>query len=639
MPSPIHALPFLMSAALAAPAPGTWRALNDNWSEPLKAHFADARHGWATGHQGIILRTGDGGASWDEIETGYPENYEIDFIDGIQGWALGDSTLLATRDGGKSWTRLARPASPSKAGFDFVDPLAGFLRTEEGVLFATVDGGLTWTERWKGDRAIRGVWAFGDARHGLAKSGRDTLLMTRDGGVTWMAVKMDDLPGNDAIHVLTSITFLDPKTAWVSAANRRYHVLHYLSRNGGVTWIPQSLAPKSRFEGIKATEGKWIGAVAKTGDEAAWSLDGGRTWSLKQKAFPTPITAVQFTDARTGWVSGANHIHATRDGGATWKVSRNTMSRRAYLVAGHFPDKNTGWVADHADGVIYKTTDGGRIWHQHAKDSAQWMDMDFHDDRVGAAVGSPQRSGPDGHVMSGPPPPGFRPAPIRGAILSTRNGGANWIRFELPPSERPQAVHFPTARIGFVVSHHEESKTMRIHMSDDSGLTWKGEDTGLPIDPSAIQFLDPGMGWVLGTIEKSESCAAYLTKDGGKSWSRKFTSEKCRGKEVQFIDARHGWMGTWKGLFRTADGGETWTQCALGQDHGFGAFRFKDAKHGWASLHYGRNAAKESLFHTADGGATWIGTKMPGNDLSAIRFTPAGEAWAVGSRGTVLKLE
>jgi photosystem II stability/assembly factor-like uncharacterized protein len=124
----------------------------------------------------------------------------------------------------------------------------------------------------------------------------------------------------------------------------------------------------------------------------------------------------------------------------------------------------------------------------------------------------------------------------QGLILRTSDGGANWIRFELPYSERPQAVHFPTARIGFVVSHHEESKTMRIHMSDDSGLTWKGEDTRLPINPSAIQFLDPGMGWVLGTIEKSESCAAYLT-------------------------------------------------------------------------------------------------------LSAIRFTSAGEAWAVGSRGTVLKLE
>ena len=75
---------------------------------PESIFFIDRENGWICG-EGIILRTADGGASWQAQESGTPASLKrIFFTDGNNGWAVGSTTpdggiILHTDDGGLRW--------------------------------------------------------------------------------------------------------------------------------------------------------------------------------------------------------------------------------------------------------------------------------------------------------------------------------------------------------------------------------------------------------------------------------------------------------------------------------------------------------------------------------------------------------
>ena len=86
----------------------TWRQV----VVPTKAtltglFFLDQESGWAVGHQTTVLRTVDGGMSWEEAYTGLRESdplFDIWFRDSKYGFAIGAfGLLLTTEDGGDSW--------------------------------------------------------------------------------------------------------------------------------------------------------------------------------------------------------------------------------------------------------------------------------------------------------------------------------------------------------------------------------------------------------------------------------------------------------------------------------------------------------------------------------------------------------
>ena len=63
----------------------------------------DANHALVVGYGGKILKTDDGGNSWNVVPSGTDKAlYSIEFIDGKVGWISGqDGVILHTEDGGK----------------------------------------------------------------------------------------------------------------------------------------------------------------------------------------------------------------------------------------------------------------------------------------------------------------------------------------------------------------------------------------------------------------------------------------------------------------------------------------------------------------------------------------------------------
>ncbi len=113
-------------------------------------YLHDSRLGWAVGHDAVVLRTRDGGATWDLVHSA-PEKerplLDVWFKDAERGLATSAyGELLATTDGGDTW----HPRS-IREGDDFhLNQLAAaadgtlYIAAEAGHLYRSDDGGATW---------------------------------------------------------------------------------------------------------------------------------------------------------------------------------------------------------------------------------------------------------------------------------------------------------------------------------------------------------------------------------------------------------------------------------------------------------------------------------------------------------------
>ena len=69
-------------------------------------YFLSAQEGWAIGDDGTILRTTDGGITWQPQQIGVTEELQrIVFIDKNHGWITGQGVFLRTENGGKDMAR------------------------------------------------------------------------------------------------------------------------------------------------------------------------------------------------------------------------------------------------------------------------------------------------------------------------------------------------------------------------------------------------------------------------------------------------------------------------------------------------------------------------------------------------------
>lgn len=178
--------------------------------------FADAKNGWAVGHVETILRTTDGGDSWDLVhfDPGNPQPLlDVCFTDASHGVAVGAyGVIYVTSDGGAVWSQVPfePEALPGAAkvepdademeaevdlGFEFhLNAIARgpgerlYIGAEAGRLFRSDDAGAHWRELPSPyDGSFHGVLPLeGDAL--LAYGLRGNLFRSDDGGSTWAAI-------------------------------------------------------------------------------------------------------------------------------------------------------------------------------------------------------------------------------------------------------------------------------------------------------------------------------------------------------------------------------------------------------------------------------------------------------------------
>ena len=113
--------------------------------------FPDAQHGWAVGHDGVILATSDGGLTWQRQDDGKQSDtilLDVLFLDATHGFAVGAyGCFRATTDGGRTWT--AGKPSPDEIHFNRITAGSDgylYLAGESGTLLVSTDGGQVWVK-------------------------------------------------------------------------------------------------------------------------------------------------------------------------------------------------------------------------------------------------------------------------------------------------------------------------------------------------------------------------------------------------------------------------------------------------------------------------------------------------------------
>jgi photosystem II stability/assembly factor-like uncharacterized protein len=257
-------------------------------------------------------------------------------------------TVLRTADGGATWQRLM--VTTDAVDFRDVDAInertAYILSIGNGPasrIYKTDDAGATWTLQFKNEdpKAFYDAMSFWDAAHGIvigdSVDGKFCVLTTENGGKSWVRVPANALPPalpNEGAFAAsgTNIAVLGKSDAWIgTGASAKARVLYTHDR--GRTW-----------------------KVAET--PIASSASSG-------------IFSVAFRDAKHGVIVGgdytkekeaANNLAVTNDGGATWMLVKGLNGFRS--VVAYVPGMKTpALVAVGPAGADY-SVDDGRTWIQ-----------------------------------------------------------------------------------------------------------------------------------------------------------------------------------------------------------------------------------------------------------------------------------
>lgn len=175
-------------------------------------HFVDDQHGWAVGHDSLILHTSDAGETWT-IQYRDPElEQEVDpegpgllekplmdvwFRDVNTGFAFGAYGLaLRTDDGGQTWNDITYDID-NENGFHYnaitrVGEQGLFLVGEMGTMYRSRDLGDTWEtiEEMPYDGSLFGTAGLGGEDVVLVWGLRGNMLRSTDFGDSWEEVTL-----------------------------------------------------------------------------------------------------------------------------------------------------------------------------------------------------------------------------------------------------------------------------------------------------------------------------------------------------------------------------------------------------------------------------------------------------------------
>lgn len=160
------------------------RMISNASSEPLQAVIHTGVRFVAVGMRGVVVVSDDDGESWRQIEVPVSTDLlTVQFIDAKHGWIAGDSgVVLRTVDGGDTWERLVdgrillqQVVAQYQQNVSAGDPdAAGYLEEIQANFQAGPEAPLL------------GIW-FENARDGFAVSTFGMLFATQDGGATWQS--------------------------------------------------------------------------------------------------------------------------------------------------------------------------------------------------------------------------------------------------------------------------------------------------------------------------------------------------------------------------------------------------------------------------------------------------------------------
>ncbi|WKN42171.1 WD40/YVTN/BNR-like repeat-containing protein [Tunicatimonas pelagia] len=311
----------------------TWETLNSGTTVSLRGLSAVSDEvAWASGQFGTILRTVDGGQTWEKKQI--PGTDSVDFRD-IEAFsdqlayvlsAGSPAYIFKTENGGSNWVKQLEDTLPNifldgmafwneQRGMVIGDPI-----NEKFTLLSTTSGGQNWSPIVPTERSMRP--STGEA--GFAASGTNItvqgsgcvwfgtggtnarIFRSLDGGETW-EVNRSPLAQGTSSKGIFSLAFVDTlrgvavggdyRNPNVNTENSAY------TANGGRTWYSAITPPQGYRSGVAylPNAGTYV-TVGTTGSD--YSTDFGATWTFMDTVGYHSVQTA--SSSSVAWACGAD---------------------------------------------------------------------------------------------------------------------------------------------------------------------------------------------------------------------------------------------------------------------------------------------------------------------------------------------
>ncbi|MBK8230054.1 MAG: hypothetical protein IPK72_05605 [Candidatus Eisenbacteria bacterium] len=586
---------------------------------------ADALTGYAVGDGGAVVRTTDGGLSWQV--RGEPGALLADLQDVI---LLAPGTLLAVGalpsifrpdDAGLSWTPVANPAVGTLHDVAVVAGSTLCALGEDGQVLRSLDAGLTWSQRPspKNTTLKDQLWLDADLGYAL---GFQCARRTTNGGTSWST-----LPG------VSETGFEDWTEAWALGDEQvnLHSDFHFVrTTNGGASWTVTPVANELVYHSTTVVLGPAHRLVSSLLEGAGIfeTTNDGLDWTprlLDQEARGVG-DLIRLDSGVLIAVTSDGDLQRSSDGGVTWSnatrspddETRVTISNFARAPIGHLFAGST----QPGDPVrrFHRSTDDGESFLETAEPGINFMNALVALDSGVLLAGGGGSTG-------------------QNRVWRSTDEATSWTSHLLPNSISNgvqcydlEAVSASTAyAVGFGTS------ASLVFWSTDAGVTWEQRSTGIPGATAlfAIDFLDPLTGFVGGG--STNHPVIYRTTNGGASWHPAGTSGiPTSVAELHWLDAQTGLAATGQfdpGAFRTTNGGSSWN---LVLDRRVLRFSFADQARGYATIGF-QSGQLSRVFETVDTGLSWNEVLIPNRQgTETVQALPDGFI-AGGFRSTIMR--
>jgi len=312
-----------------------WESQTSPTTAQLQAtYFLDDQTGWASGADGTVLHTTDGGESWSAQSSGVNHTlYDIFFINGSTGWAVGSQgTILRTTNGGNSWSAQDAGTATDLYGLYMVSASEGWITGACGLILRTTNGGSTWRQQNSGQAYHLYDIAF-NGLLGIAVGGRGTILRSTNGGVSWQS-GFSTGSGNWRGLAVRGSSFI--------IANTEGEVGIV---NGDATgYSPITLPTSGNWQGITAvTDDTWYlcgldGTILRTDD-------AGSNWVAEDIGSNIDLYGVYFTSGGNGWTvgSGGSVLNICEPIRQNCDPVQDSLSLVAFFNATNGPNWTNSW--------------------------------------------------------------------------------------------------------------------------------------------------------------------------------------------------------------------------------------------------------------------------------------------------------
>ena len=461
------------------------------------------------GRKGVVLRTLDGGKTWEMVRLGEhktlwslaltrspgvrtcptgrvpPEGEIVVWI------AASPDPLLCSGDLGITWGMVSTPRRGGAHEISFSDSQRGVAIGD--YIFVTIDGGRTWSEvdftKGEDDFNFRALYVRNDSIY--ISHEKTTIMSSRNFGKSW---KLTDIPG----PMPWRIKALDDSRAWLLT----YSGTIFSSGDGGHTW-EERFSPYRNITTLDQVDlvfrtldldetGAGCAVGVYQSDRFAalvCTTDGGRTWLLPEIKLRADLFDVKMTRGGTAWVVGWDSFASP---GGTVVLRCETVSRCS--VVGRLAGK-------YATGILFADKDRLAVEVYYGQDSGtaivRTLDKGFTWQEV-SVRGQRLRhfSCIDWSFCWGV---------SEKLLLQTVDGGSTWELKEFPAEHTPlDGVTLHNRLEGFVWSRQPNSL---LH-TRDGGMTWLRENVGFT-EIHSVQCPSGERCWALVEEERGKGVSIW----------------------------------------------------------------------------------------------------------------------------------